>query len=84
MVMRLDGSPKYAMCCQLIPAILNIALDYYLIFHLKLQTTGAALATSVSGIVGTIMVIFYFCKLSVNFRFTKITGVLEGILSNTQ
>ncbi len=84
MVMRLDGSPRYAMFCQLIPAILNIALDYYLIFHLKLQTTGAALATSVSGIVGTLMVIFYFCKLSVNFRFTKITGGLEGILSNTQ
>lgn len=33
MIMRVDGSPRYAMFCQLIPAILNIALDYYLIFH---------------------------------------------------
>lgn len=84
MVMRLDGSPRYAMFCQLISAFLNIALDYYLIFHLKLEITGAALATSVSGIVGTVMVISYFCKRSVNFRFTKITDSFEGILSNTR
>lgn len=84
MVIRLDGSPRYAMFCQLIPAILNIALDYYLIFHLKLATTGAALATSLSGIVGAIMVILYFCKWSVNFRFTKIADISEGILTNTR
>ena len=84
MVMRLDGSPKYAMFCQLIPAILNIALDYYLIFQLKLETTGAALATSISGIVGALMVFLYFCKWSVNFRFTKIADAFEGILTNTR
>ena len=84
MVMRVDGSPRYAMFCQLIPAILNIALDYYLIFHLKLETTGAALATSISGIVGALMVFLYFCKWSVNFRFTKIADAFEGIMTNTR
>ena len=84
MVMRLDGSPKYAMFCQLIPAILNIALDYYLIFQLELETTGAALATSISGIVGALMVFLYFCKWSVNFRFTKIADAFEGIMTNTR
>lgn len=84
MVMRVDGSPRYAMFCQLIPAILNIALDYYLIFHLKLETTGAALATSISGIVGALMAFLYFWKWSVNFRFTKIADVFGGILTNTR
>ena len=84
MIMRVDGSPRYAMFCQLIPAILNIALDYYLLFHLKLETTGAALATSISGIVGALMAFLYFCKWSVNFRFTKIADVFGGILTNTR
>lgn len=85
MIMRLDGSPKYAMLCQLIPAIINIALDYYLIFHFKLGTIGAASATSISGIVGTLMVIVYFHKLSKNFKFTKARNLFgEGILANTR
>ena len=32
MVIRLDGSPKYAMMCNIVPAVINIGLDYYLVF----------------------------------------------------
>lgn len=32
MVIRLDGSPKFAMYCNIIPAVINIVLDYYLVF----------------------------------------------------
>ena len=32
MLIRLDGSPKYAMWCQAIPAVLNIILYYIMIF----------------------------------------------------
>ncbi|MDE5656706.1 MAG: MATE family efflux transporter, partial [Muribaculaceae bacterium] len=31
MVIRLDGSPKFAMYCNIIPAVINIGLDYYLV-----------------------------------------------------
>lgn len=29
---RLDGSPNYAMFCNVVPAVINIALDYVFIF----------------------------------------------------
>lgn len=29
---RLDGSPNYAMVCNIIPALINIILDYLFIF----------------------------------------------------
>ena len=45
---RLDGSPQYAMMCNVIPALLNIVLDYWFIFPLQWGMLGAALATSLS------------------------------------
>lgn len=49
---RLDGSPNYAMVCNIIPALLNIGLDYLFIFVFKWGMFGAALATSLGYIVG--------------------------------
>ena len=74
MVIRLDGSPKYAMLCNAIPAILNIILDWWFVFPLGMGVKGAALATSIACIVGGIMAISYF-RLSNMLRFTyRMTG----------
>lgn len=56
---RLDGSPNYAMICNVIPAILNIILDYVFIFELDWGLFGAALATSLGYIIGAAMILYY-------------------------
>lgn len=56
---RLDGSPNYAMYCNIIPAVINILLDYIFIFEFRWGMFGAALATSLGYIVGSFMVILY-------------------------
>lgn len=64
MVIRLDGSPKYAMMTNIIPAISNIILDYVFIFPLGMGLKGAAIATSISCLIGLSMVLVYFFKFS--------------------
>lgn len=60
MIIRLDGSPKYAMMCNIIPAVLNIIGDYVLIFPLGMGVKGAAIATAASIAIGGMMAILYF------------------------
>jgi len=58
-VIRLDGSPQYAMLTNVIPALLNIGLDWYFVFPAQMGIGGAAMATSISELVGSAMVIYY-------------------------
>ncbi len=60
MLIRLDGSPKYAMAVQIVVAIVNIVLDWYMVFPLGWGVMGAALATSIACAVGGLMVLVYF------------------------
>lgn len=59
-VIRLDGSPKYAMLSNVIPSVLNIVLDWAFIFPLDMGIKGAAIATSTAQGLGAIMVLLYF------------------------
>ena len=59
---RLDGSPKYAMFCSIIPACINIILDYTFIFPCHMGLKGAALATDIGTGVGALMAAYYFVK----------------------
>lgn len=59
-VIRLDGSPKFAMMCEIIPSVINIALDYICIFPLAMGIKGAAIATSAAQLLGVVMVLAYF------------------------
>lgn len=58
-IIRLDGSPRYAMWCNIVPAVLNVFLDWIFIFPLGMGVKGAAIATSISIIVGGIMALVY-------------------------
>ena len=60
-VIRLDGSPRFAMLSNIIPAIVNGILDYIFIFPLQWGLMGASLATDLGGLVGTGMVLYYMC-----------------------
>lgn len=51
-VIRLDGVPRLAMWCNIIPAIVNIGLDWLFIFPLRLGVMGAAAATTISLFLG--------------------------------
>lgn len=69
MLIRLDGSPKYAMSVQIVAAALNIALDWYMVFPLGRGVMGAALATSVACAGGGAMVLIYLFRFSDKLRF---------------
>jgi len=61
-VIRLDGSPRYAMMVSVVPATLNIGLDWLMVFPLHMGIKGAALATSVAEVVGVVMVVVYMVR----------------------
>lgn len=61
---RLDGSPNYAMAVNAFSAALNIVLDWIFVFPLQWGIFGAAVATSISAGVGTLMVAWYFYRKS--------------------
>lgn len=72
MLIRLDGSPRYAMMCNVVPAIINIVLDYLFIFPLGMGIGGAALATSLGCAVGGVMVVWYFVCRSQTLKFYRL------------
>lgn len=67
-VIRLDGAPKLAMICSLSSAILNIILDWLFIFPFGMGVKGAAVATSISLIVGGLIAIIYLLFYARNLR----------------
>lgn len=71
-VIRLDGAPKMAMAVNIVSALANIFLDWLFIFPLQKGIWGAASATSLSQIIGTVMVMVYLLKFSRTLHFHKL------------
>lgn len=80
MLIRLDGSPKYAMWMQVVAAVLNIGLDWYMVFPLGLGVMGAALATSIACTVGGVMVLVYFLRFPNRLRFYPLKCSVTSLL----
>lgn len=82
-VIRLDGAPKYAMWCNVVPALMNMFLDWVFIFPLGMGVKGAAIASSISSTVGGIMVVTYimfFAKSLSLYRLkTTVTSITLSI-----
>lgn len=72
-IIRLDGSPRYAMWCNVINSILNAVLDWLFIFPLEMGVKGAAIATAISIAAGGIMALAYllFSKGKLNLIWLK-------------
>lgn len=70
-IIRLDGSPRYAMWCNIVPAALNVFLDWLFIFPLDMGVKGAAIATSISIIVGGVMALVYLLFLANTLQFVS-------------
>lgn len=79
-VVRLDGSPKYAMFCTLTASILNVFLDWLLVFPLGMGVEGAAIATSVSFAISGLILLVYMLFLSKNLRFYTLRLTLKSFL----
>lgn len=72
MLVRLDGSPRYAMSVQVVAAVLNIFLDWLMVFPLGMGIKGASIATSFSCVVGGSMVVVYFLFFSSSLKFYRL------------
>ena len=79
MLIRLDGSPKYAMSVQVVAAILNIFLDWYMVYPLGMGIKGASIATSLSCIVGGLMVLGYFIFFSEKLKFYRLKMSVKSL-----
>lgn len=79
MLIRLDGSPRYAMSVQIVAAVLNIFLDWYMVFPLGLGIKGASMATSFSCIVAGIMVVTYFIFFSDKLKFYRLRLSMKSL-----
>lgn len=58
-IIRLDGAPRFAMWCTVIPAVLNAILDWVLVFPVGMGVEGAGVATSFCMVLGGLMALGY-------------------------
>ena len=79
-IIRLDGSPNYAMMCNAVAAILNIILDYIFIFEFGWGMMGAAFATSLGTIAGGLMTLIYLLRFSHNIRLYRIKLSVKSLM----
>lgn len=79
MVIRLDGSPKYAMFCSSLPSIVNVVLDYVFLFIFHQGLEGVAIATAIGCWTGGIMVIAYILFFSQTLHLYKIKASLTSL-----
>lgn len=70
-IVRLDGSPRYAMACTLVAATLNILLDWLFIFPFGWGLRGAAIATALSFSVSALMSLTYILFFSRTIHFSR-------------
>lgn len=76
---RLGGSPNYAMVCNIVAAFINIGLDYLFIFVFQWGMFGAALATSLGYIIGSLMIFVYLLQTKRALHLSKIRYSLNSI-----
>lgn len=61
-LVRADGSPAYSMACTSAGAVLNIFLDWLLMFKFNLGIQGAAMATVASQVFSGLLCLSYFFR----------------------
>ena len=85
LLVRSDGSPRYALFCSMSGVALNFVLDYLFLFPLNMGIAGAAIATVIGQAVSAVLVIIYMFRfktgrlLREHFVVTK--SKLEQIIS---
>lgn len=75
---RLDGAPKLAMWCNVVPAVLNAFLDWLFIFPFQWGIMGAAFASSISVFAGGVTAVVYLLFYAKTLRFYPVKIGLRG------
>lgn len=70
-IVRADGRPQLSMMMIGIGAICNIILDWVLVMKLGYGVKGAAMATSASIFISTVVSLYYFVKGNANIKIKK-------------
>jgi len=70
---RNDGAPNLAMAGLIVAAVLNIILNYWMIFILQWEVKGAAIATTIATGVGALVYALHFFKKGSGLKFVKIS-----------
>ena len=70
--LRLDGSPNFAMMCNVVAAVLNILLDYLFIFPFGLGNVRCCTGKCHRYHVGALMIVFYLMRRRCALRFHPI------------
>lgn len=68
------------MWIQVLVAVVNIALDWYMIFFLDMGVKGAAVATSAACVFGGLMALAYFVRFSYKLRFYRLKLSVTSLL----
>lgn len=76
---RNDGNPNLAMIGLVLTSVLNIGLNYYMIFILKLGITGAAIATIIATSLGLLVLLTHFFKKNALLKFVGLTWNKQDI-----
>ena len=71
-VVRLDGSPNFAMIANVVGSVMNIILDWFFIFPCGMGIKGAAVGTSIACGVSAAMVLYYFLWRANTLRFYRL------------
>ena len=79
-VIRLDGSPAFAMWVNVVAAVINIGLDWVCIFPLGMGVFGAAVATSASIAVSGGIVILYLTRFARTLRLCRVKLSVKSML----
>src|SRR5690625_138938 len=78
---RNDGDPQLAMMGLVASSILNIGLNYIMIFVLGLEVKGAAIATVLATLIGLLIYMLHFFKKGSNLKLTKISLEWQDVKS---
>ena len=79
LIIRMDGSPRYAMLCSSLPSIINVVLDYLFLYVLDWGLEGVAIATSIGCITGGAMVIIYMIFLTNNISLYRLKRTMKSL-----
>jgi len=77
---RLDGSPRYAMCCTLIAGVMNVILDWLFVFPLHMGLEGAAIATSISFSSSGVLALAYLLFFSKTLHLRRLKLSLKSLV----
>lgn len=83
-MIRLDGAPKLAMWITIIESVTNTFLDWLFMFPFGWGIMGAALASSISTIIGGILTLYYLAYKAKTLRLYPIKIDLRGFPLFTQ